>query len=1544
MSKKYLYISLFVVLFLNIRVWGQPGCVNVTITTNGGNDFTLPCNQPCTNIDAVAVQTSGETSNYSVSSIPYAPPYPYNIGNPILVNIDDRWSSVITLPFTFCFYGVNYNEIIAGSNGVVSFDLTPANGYCPWQFSATCPSFSLIPNAIFGVYHDIDPAVSGLMYYAILGTYPCRTFVVSWYQIPLFLTDCNSYIATHQIVLYETSNIIEVYVQDKPVCTLWNDGNALIGIQNATGTLGLTPPGRNTSVWTAQNEAWRFTPIGSSFVGITWYEGSSQIGSGNTIYVCPTGTTTYTAQANYSTCFGATVTVDDHITVSKASGSVSIAPVNPVICAGGSVGLTASGSTTYSWAPAAGLNQTTGSAVAASPTMTTTYTVTGVNPGCTTTNSVTVTVNPQPQINNMSLTACSGAGFTSTPVNGTNGVVPAGTTYSWPAPVVAGITGAISGTNAASISGTLTNTTNAPINVVYTVTPVTGTCQGAPYTLTVTVNPLPAVTNMSATICSGGTFNLSPVNGVNGVVPSGTVYNWTAPVVTGITGATAGTNAASVSGTLTNTTNAPVNVTYTVGPHTASCTGATFTATVTVNPTPTVTVPSNVTVCHNATIAATNFASTPSGGSFAWTNSNTAVGLTSGGTGNIASFIASNTGTTPISATITVTPTVNTCQGTSSAYTITVNPVPSVNVPANITVCTNGTVPTVNFTSMPAGGTFSWTNSNTAIGLGANGTGNIPSFTATNTGNNPITATITVVPVANNCTGISSSFTITVSPVPTVSVPANITVCKNSPVAATNFISSPAGGSFAWTNSNTAIGLVASGTGNIPGFTAANQSNSPVTATISVIPTVNGCTGTPSTYTITVNPTPVVSVPANINVCSSGSVPATSFSSSPAGGIFAWTNSNTAIGLGVSGTGNITAFTAVNTTNAPITATITVSATVNSCPGTPSSYTITVNPVPTVSVPSNITICNGGSIPGTNFVSTPAGGTFAWTNSNNAIGLAASGTGNIGSYTAANNGAVPITATIAVVPTVNNCPGTSSSFTITVNPTPSVIVPSNISICNGDVVPGTSFTSPVSGATFSWTSSNTTIGLSAGGTGDISSFTAVNTGNVVQTSTIAVTPSANNCTGIASSYMINVNPTPQISFVTMPQLCVTSPVLTLSQASPAGGTYSGPGITGNSFDPAAAGIGTHTITYDFTHPVTGCSNSGTTQIVVTSGLTITVTPNNPFICEGSNVLLTAGGAFNYSWQPDSGLSANSGANVLASPGSTTIYTVNGSNPDGCSGSTTVAVGIYSVPVLSVVPLPAEGCSPLFVSFSYLPAGSVIDTNTLSWNFGDLSSPDNTSAATNPGHLYHNRGTYTVYLTAHTSDGCLVTATDTVSALLKPVADFYANPVMAYSDNTKIDFYDLSFGANSWYWNFNDPASFSENYSSLQNPVHMFTDTGKYRVQLIAYSNHFCSDTVEKPVMIIPQTVIFVPNAFTPDKDGLNEIFKPVITGIDKTNYKFYIFDRWGKEQFFTKDLEEGWDGLSNGKKSELGVYVYIILYRNLNGKEFKLKGIVTLVR
>ncbi len=1901
MKKIILVLTPIIIFLAGHSVFGQPGCASVTITSNGGNNIVLPCAQACTTLDASAIQTSGETSSYTVSSIPYAPPYAYNTGTPILVSVDDTWSDIITLPFTFCFYGNSYNQIIAGANGVISFDLTGANGYCPWSYSSTCPSPNLPLNSIFGVFHDLHPGVGGSMYYAILGTYPCRTFVVNWYNIPMY--SCTSIYATHQIVIYETSNIIEVYIQNKPLCSSWNSGNGLVGIQNAAGTIGLAPPGRNTSQWTATNEAWRFTPTGSSVVNVTWYEGATQIGTGNSVTVCPATATTYTAQATYNTCFGIPVTVSDNITVSRSGGSVSLSPAAPSICQGSSIVITASGSNTYTWAPGTGLNTTSGAVVTASPPTTTTYTVTGVTPGCTTTNTVTVAVNPQPAVNNMNTTICSDGTFNIAPVNGTNGFIPAGTTFSWSAPSVAGITGTSAGTNVANISGTLTNTTSSPINVVYTISPATGSCTGASFTLTVTVNPKPAISDMGASICSNTSFTLIPANVTNGIVPSGTTYSWAAPSVAGITGTAAGSNTGSISGTLTNTTPNPINVIYTITPQSGSCQGNTFSVTVIVNPTPAVTVPSDITICAGATVAATNFTSSTTGATYTWANNNTAIGIAGNGSGNIPAFTATNNTVDPITATITVTPTANSCTGTPSTYTITVNPTfvitvpsditvcngapvaainfsspvsgttyswtnnnpaiglaasgsgniagftatntsadpitasitvnssanscsgtpasftitvnptPTMSVPANVTVCNTASIAATNFTSPTAGTNFTWTNNNTAIGMAGSGSGNIAAFNATNTTANPITATITVTPAANTCTGTPSTYTITVNPTPTVTIPANIAVCNGGSVAATNLSSSTSGTTYTWTNNNTAIGLAASGSGDIAGFNASNTSANPITATIEVTPTANTCIGTPSTYSITVNPTPTVSVPANITVCNGGSLTTTSFSSPTSGATYTWTNNNTAIGLLTSGSGDIAGFNAVNITTDPISAIITVTPTANNCPGTPSSYTITVNPTPTVIVPANITVCNGGSVAATSFISPTSGATYTWTNSNTAIGLAASGSGditgfnatntsanpitatievtptantcvgipatytitvnptpdvtvpgnitvcngapvaatsftsttngttyswinsntaiglgangsgniagfnatnttpnpitanitviptansctgtpntytiivnpsptvtvpanitvcngasvastnftsptsgttyawtnnntaigltasgsgNISSFNAANNTANPISATITVTPTANTCTGTPSSYTITVNPTPTVTVPANITVCNGyaiaatsfssttagatyawnnsntniglgatgsgnisgfngtntsaatitstitvtptanncvgtpssytitvnptpavdvisnitvchgEIVPAASYSSQTSGTTFQWTNSNTSIGLAASGAGNLPSFTATNTGTSGVTATITVSPTANTCAGTPSTYMITVNPLPVITLTTAPQFCHTSPAFTLGFASPAGGTYSGTGVSGGTFDPAIAGIGTHTITYNYTNPITGCSNSDSTQLIINGFLNITVLPNNPFLCDSGSVLLIASGAYNYNWQPSGGLSSPSGSQVVATPSSTTTYTVLGSNSDGCMGSTTVTVGLYPVPTLSIIPDPDEGCSPLKVKFDYEPVG-LIDTNAMIWNFGDISSVDNTSTLPEPTHTYYHRGNYLVYLRAHTIEGCVVTAIDSIDVFQKPAADFYNNPEVAYSDNPNFHFIDLSSNANGWDWNFGDPASYNDNLSNLQNPIHTFSDSGTYMVQLIVYSDQSCSDTIEKTITIYPEILIYIPNAFTPNKDGQNEIFKPVITGIDENNYKLYIFDRWGRQTFFTDDVNMGWDGTENDKECESAVYVYNVYYTSVIGKAYKIKGTVTLLK
>ena len=168
-------------------------------------------------------------------------------------------------------------------------------------------------------------------------------------------------------------------------------------------------------------------------------------------------------------------------------------------------------------------------------------------------------------------------------------------------PVNVGSAGAAS-TNATSINGTLVNQVSVPQIATYTVTPVSGGCTGASFTVTVTVNPIPMITNMSATVCSGNTFTVTPVDGTTGVIPAGTTYSWVAPVVTGnMSGGTSGSGT-SITGTITNPTNTAQTATYTVIPSAGGCTGSPFNVTVTVNLAPAAPAISGpITYCQYAT-------------------------------------------------------------------------------------------------------------------------------------------------------------------------------------------------------------------------------------------------------------------------------------------------------------------------------------------------------------------------------------------------------------------------------------------------------------------------------------------------------------------------------------------------------------------------------------------------------------------------------------------------------------------------------------------------------------------------------------------------------------------------------------------------------------------------------------------------------------------------------------------------------------------------------------------------------------------------------
>lgn len=365
----------------------DPGAINSCTTST------------CTNLEANFIQL-GNTSTYTVQSIPYVPPYQYTcMRNSVSVDVDDVWSQPVSMPFNFCYYGNNYNNFIISSNGAISFDTvnnTPG-GYSAWPISTNVPSATMFLNTIFGVYHDIDPSVNGEIGWELVNLNGgCRAMIISWADVPMYSTSCNALPYTGMVVLYENTNIIEVYIKEKRVCSTWNSGNAVVGIQNATGTAGVVAPNRNSlsTDWTTTNEAWRFLPSGASITTITWYEGSGTTGPvvGNTanINVCPTTTTTYTAKVEYALCNGGTLTLTDPATV-------TITPIVPTITStspgsrnlAGTVTLGATASLgTISWYANASGGSALGTGTSfttPSISITTTYYVESVSGSCTST-------------------------------------------------------------------------------------------------------------------------------------------------------------------------------------------------------------------------------------------------------------------------------------------------------------------------------------------------------------------------------------------------------------------------------------------------------------------------------------------------------------------------------------------------------------------------------------------------------------------------------------------------------------------------------------------------------------------------------------------------------------------------------------------------------------------------------------------------------------------------------------------------------------------------------------------------------------------------------------------------------------------------------------------------------------------------------------------------------------------------------------------------------------------------------------------------------
>lgn len=229
------------------------------------------------------------------------------------ITADDAYSGVFPLGFTFNFYGTPYTQCVIGSNGMICFNLALAGAYCPWPITAALLGNASARNSICGPWCDILISAGGSITYSTAGVAPNRKFAVTWCGSRMY--GCTTEWTTSQIILYETTNLIEVHTAHKTSCA-WNSGRAITGVQNATGTMATVPPARDwMPTWTVLSppEAWRFTAAGPTYTvasipyapmpyatsGVYWYDSTTgaYLGTGPFLTVSPTVPTTYMAAA-----------------------------------------------------------------------------------------------------------------------------------------------------------------------------------------------------------------------------------------------------------------------------------------------------------------------------------------------------------------------------------------------------------------------------------------------------------------------------------------------------------------------------------------------------------------------------------------------------------------------------------------------------------------------------------------------------------------------------------------------------------------------------------------------------------------------------------------------------------------------------------------------------------------------------------------------------------------------------------------------------------------------------------------------------------------------------------------------------------------------------------------------------------------------------------------------------------------------------------------------------------------------------------------------
>jgi gliding motility-associated-like protein len=354
------------------------------------------------------------------------------------------------------------------------------------------------------------------------------------------------------------------------------------------------------------------------------------------------------------------------------------------------------------------------------------------------------------------------------------------------------------------------------------------------------------------------------------------------------------------------------------------------------------------------------------------------------------------------------------------------------------------------------------------------------------------------------------------------------------------------------------------------------------------------------------------------------------------------------------------------------------------------------------------------------------------------------------------------------------------------------------------------------------------------------------------------------------------------------------------------------------------------------------SPSPNASIVITSASSDT-------ICSGTSVSFTAtstngGSNPTYQWQRN-GINTGGNSAVFSSSSlanSDTITCTLISNADCVTGSPAlsnlIVMTVHPLPTPSFTSNTQTGCSPTCVHF--------IDTTGTTYSSVIYSFGDNDSAATvNPVHCYTQVGTFTVAIFCTDANNC--TGTISINHMItvspQPAAHFTVSPSIDITSGTAVTFTNTSSNATSAAWNFGEPSSGNENISALLSPSHTFTAAGTYCIELVVQNPIGCTDSTHDCIIVTNESSVSIPNVFTPNGDGNNDLFFIKTKAIKELDC--VIYDRWGLKITEWNTVNGNWDGkMKSGKIAADGVYFYVLKATGSDEKVFNKQGFVELLK